>query len=151
MSDCDLMDYRTPGFPVLHSVPQFAHTLVHWVGDAIQPSHSVSPFSSCPQPFPASGSFPVSWLFASSGQVIGASTSFLPLTIQGWCSLGLTGWSSCNPRDSQQSSPASQFKSINSSAPSFLYGPNLISVHDYWKNHTFDYMDLCRQSDVSAF
>ena len=50
-----------------------------------------------------------------------------------------------------ESSPAPQFKSINSSAFSLLYGPTVTSVHDYWKNHIFDYMDLCQQSDVSAF
>ena len=46
---------------------------------------------------------------------------------------------------------APQFKSINSSALSFLYGPTLTSVHDYWKNHSLDYTDLCWQNDVSAF
>ena len=51
----------------------------------------------------------------------------------------------------QESSPAPQFKNINSSALSFLYDPTLTSIHDYWKNHSFDYLDLCRQNDVSAF
>ena len=55
------------------------------------------------------------------------------------------------PGDFQESSPAPQFKSINSSAFSLLYGPILISVHDYWRNYSFGYMDLCQQSDVSAF
>ena len=59
--------------------------------------------------------------------------------------------SPCSPRDSQESSPTPQFKSINSSALSFLDSPTLTSIHDYWKNHSFDYMDLCRQSNVSAF
>ena len=62
---------------------------------------------------------------------------------------GLVG-SPCSPRDSQESSPAPQFKSINSSAFSFLYGPTLTSIHDYWKNRSFDQTDLCWQSDVSA-
>ena len=47
-------------------------------------------------------------------------------------------WSSCFPRDSQESSPTSQFKSINSSVLSFLQSPTLTSIHDYWKNHSFD-------------
>ena len=51
----------------------------------------------------------------------------------------------------QDSSPTPQFKSINSSVLSFLYGATLTSIHDYWKNHTFDKMDLCWQSNVSAF
>ena len=50
-----------------------------------------------------------------------------------------------------KSSPTPQFKSINSSVFSLLYGPTLTSIHDYWKNHSFDYTDLCRQSNVSAF
>ena len=53
--------------------------------------------------------------------------------------------------DSQESSPAPQFESISSLAFSLLYDPTLTSVHDYWKNYSFDYMDLYRQSDVSAF
>ena len=70
--------------------------------------------------------------------------------IQGWFPLGVTGLI-CLILLSQESSPAPQFESINSLALSLLYGPTLISVHDYWKNHSFDYMDLCQQSDVSAF
>ena len=63
---------------------------------------------------------------------------------------GLVG-SPCSPRDSQESSPTPQFKSINSSALSFLYNPTLTSIHDHWKNHSLEKMDLCWQSDVSAF
>ena len=59
-------------------------------------------------------------------------------------------WSPCCPRDSQESSPAPQFESINSLALSLLYDPTLTSIHDYWKNHSFDYMDLFQQSNVSA-
>ena len=51
----------------------------------------------------------------------------------------------------QKSSPTPQFKSINSSALSFLYGPNLTSIHDYWKTQSFDQMDFCQQSNISAF
>ena len=58
---------------------------------------------------------------------------------------------SWGPRVSQEFSPAWQFKSISSSMLSLLYGPALTSVHDYWKNRSFDYMDLCQQSNVSAF
>ena len=106
-------------------------------------SSSVVPFSSCPQSFPASGSFLMSWLFASGGQSIGASasTSVLPVNIQDWFPLGLTGLISLL-RNSQESSPTPQFKSISSLALSILDGLTLTSVHDYWKNHSFDYMDL---------
>ena len=65
---CNPMDYSTPGLPVLHQLPELTQTHLHWIGDAIQPSHSVIPFSSHPQSFPASGSFPVSQFFASGGQ-----------------------------------------------------------------------------------
>ena len=67
---------------------------IHWVGDAIQTiSSSVAPFSSCPQSFPVSGCFPMSRLFASGGQSIGASASasVLPRNIHSWSTLGLTG------------------------------------------------------------
>ena len=100
-------------------------------------SSSVAPFS-CPQSFTASGSFPISRLFPSCGQSVGASASVLPVNFQGWFPLGFTCWSPCCPRDCQESSPAPQFKSINSSALSLLYGPTVISIHDYWKNHSFD-------------
>ena len=100
-------------------------------------------FSSCPQSFPESGSFPMSRLFTSGGHSIGASAStpVLPMNIQDRFPLGLF-WSPCCPRDSQGSSPAPQFEIINSSLLSLLYGPTLTSVHDYWKNHNFDYTDL---------
>ena len=98
-----------------------------------------NPFSSHLQSFPSSGSFQMSQLFASGGQSIGVSawTSVLPMNTQDW-SLGWTGWSPCHPRDSQESSPTPQFKTVNSSALSFLYSPTLTSIHDYWKNHIFD-------------
>ena len=51
----------------------------------------------------------------------------------------------------QESSPAPQFEGINSSALSLLYGPTLTSDHEYWKKHSFDYMDFCQQRDISAF
>ena len=106
--------------------------LSQWCHPSI--SSSFTPFSSCPQSFPASGSFPVSQLFASGGQSIGASVSVLPMNIQSWFPLGLKlVWFLCNPRDSQESSPASQFESISSLVLSLLYGPILTCAHDYWK------------------
>ena len=75
----------------------------------------------------------MSQIFASDGQSIGvsASASVLPMNIQD----GLVG-SPCRPRDSQESSPTPQFKSISSPALNFLYSPTLISIHDHWKNHS---------------
>ena len=79
----DLMDCNMPSFPVLHYFLEFVQIHVHWVSDAIQPSH---PLLLCPQSFPASGSFPMSQLFTSGSQSIGASTSAsaLPMNIQDW-------------------------------------------------------------------
>ena len=98
-------------------------------------SSSVRPFSSCLQSFPAAESFQMSQSFTSGGQSVGvsASASVLPMNIQDWFPLGLTGWSPCSPRDSQESSPTPQFKTISSSVLSFLYSPALISIHDRWK------------------
>ena len=91
------------GLTVFHCLLEFAKVHVHWVGDAMQPaiSFSVIPFS-CPQSFPASVSFPVSQLFSSSYQSIGASASVLPMNIQGWFPLGLSGLISLHPKDSQR-------------------------------------------------
>ena len=102
-------------------------------------SSSITRFSSCPQSFPASGPFPMNQLFTSDGQSIGASasTSVLLMNIQDWFPLGLTGLISLCPRDSQESSPTLQFKSINSSALSLLHVSTVTSIHDYWKNHSF--------------
>ena len=86
------MDSSMPDFPVLYHLPEFTQTHVHWDGDAIPTiSFSVMPFSSFPQSFPASGSFPMSQFFASGGQSIGASASVFPVNIQSWFPLGLTG------------------------------------------------------------
>ena len=82
----------------------------------------------------------MSQFFSLGGQSTGvsASASVLPKNIQDWFPLQLTGWSSCSPKGSQKSSATPQFKSISSLALSFLYGPSLTSIHDYWKNHTFN-------------
>ena len=133
---CDLVDCSMTGFPVHHQLPELTLMHVHWVGDAIQPSHPLS----SPSP-PAFNLFQHQGLFklvSSSHQVakelgVSASASVLPMNIQASFPLGLTGWLSL-----QESSPTPQFKSINSSVLSFLYSPTLTSIHDYWKNHSFD-------------
>ena len=108
-------------------------------------SSSVNPFSSCLQSFPASGSFLMSQLFASDGQSIGASASasVLPMNIQDWFPLGMTGWISLQSKRLSSVFSKSQLQHINSSVLSFLYCPTLISIHDYWKNHSLDWTDLC--------
>ena len=127
----------------------FPKTLSWWCHPTI--SSSVIPFSSCPQSFPTSESFPLSQLFASGGQSAGvsASASVLPMNIQGWFPLWLTGLISLQFKG---------FSRVFSSAINWKYqffgdqpslGSTLTSIHDYWKNHSFDYRDLCLQSDVS--
>ena len=123
------MDCSTLGFLVLHYLLEFAQTHVHWVCDAIQPSHPLlSPSPPIINLSQYQGLF--KWVsFTSGGQSIGAlasaSMSVLPVNGQGWFPLGLTP---CIPRDSQESSPTPQFKNINSSVLSFLYSPTLYMI-----------------------
>ena len=156
---CDPVDCSMPGLPVLHYIFQ---TYVHWVGDAIQLFHPLSS-SSPPALNPSQHQGLFQWIssFTSGGQSIGASTSasIFPMSqlFTGGQSIGVSAlvqsfkWtprtdllqnglvgSPCSPRDSQESSPTPQFKSINSSALSSLCDPTLISIHDYWKNRIFD-------------
>ena len=114
-------------------------------------SCSATPFSFGFQSFSASRSIPVSWLFTSGGQSIGASASVLPMNIQDWFTLGWTGWISLQSKELSRVFSSTTIQSIKYLALSLLYGPPFTSIHDYRKNHSFDYMDLCQQSDVSAF
>ena len=110
----------------------------------------VVPFSSCLQSFPASGSFLMSQFFASSGSNIGASASVLPRNIKGWFSLWLSGLILQFKRLSTVFSSTTVWKhQFFCAQPSLC--PALKSVHDYWKNHSFDYKDICWQNDVFAF
>ena len=123
---CDPMDCSMPGFLVLHYFPEFAQTYVHWVGDGLQSSRPLSS-PSLPaflQSFPTSEPFPLTWLITLGGQSIGTSASalVLPMNVQGWFPLGLTGLISLQ------------------SHPYMTTG----------KNCSFDYMDLYRQSNVSV-
>ena len=116
-------------------------------------SSSVVPFSSCLQSFTASASLPMSQFFTSGCQsiVASASPSVLPKIFRTYFLYDWLVGYPCSPRDSQESSPTLQLKSINSSVLSFLFGPILTSIHDYWKNHSFDYTDLCQESNAPAF
>ena len=116
-------------------------------------SSSVIPFSSRLQSFPVSASFPISQFFTSGGQSIGvsASTSVLPMNIQDWFPLGWTGWISLQSKDSQESSPTPQLKASILQCSAFF----IVQLsHPYMttgKNHSYDKMDLCWQSNVFAF
>ena len=135
---CNPMDCSTPGFPVLHHLPEFDQTHVHWVGDAIQPS--------CPLSSPSPPAFNLSGTRAFSNESVlhlrwpkywSFSFSTSPFNdIQDWFALGLTGLISLQSQGlSQESPPTPHFKS-NPSALSLLYGQTLTSIHDYWENHS---------------
>ena len=144
-------DCSMPDFPVFHYLAVCSNScpLSQWCHPTI--SFSVVPFSSCPQSFPTSGSFPMSQLFVSGGQSIRASASVFPMTIQGWFPLGLTGLISLEYKVLSRVFSSTTIQKHQFFGLSFLCGPTLTSVYDYWKNHSSDYIDLCQQSDVSAF
>ena len=137
---CDPMNCSRPGFPVHHHLPEFAQTHVHWVGDAIQPSHPLSSLLP-PSIFPSIRVFskesvlpirwPKNWSFSFSISTFNEYSGLTSLKD------GLVG-SLCSPRDSQESPPTTQFKSINSSALSLLHSRTLTSIHDHWKIHSLD-------------
>ena len=137
---CDPMDCSTPSFPVLHYLPELAQTPVHWVGDAIQPSHPLSSPLLLPSIFPRIRVFssesalhirwPKYWSFSFS---ISPCSEY-----PGLISFRMDWWTPCNPKDSQESSPTPQFKSINCLALRFLHSSTLTSIHDYWKKNSLD-------------
>ena len=124
--------------PLLCYLLEFTEIHFDWVNDAI--SSSAVPFSFSLQFFTALGSFPVSQLFKSSGQSIGASglASVLPMSIQDWSPLGWTGWIPAVQGTLKSLLQHHSSKASILSALSFLYSPTLTSIHDYWKNHSLD-------------
>ena len=136
----DSRDCRRPDFPVHHPLAELAQTHVHWVGDAIQPSHPLS--FTAPSDFSLSRHQDLFQLVSSLHQVDKVlEFQFQHQSFQWLFRIDFQYhwlvWYPCSPRDSQESSTL-QFKSINFLALSFLYGPTLTSIHDYWKNHSFD-------------
>ena len=128
-----------------------SYPLSQWCHPTI--SFSVVPFSSYPQSFLASGSFPVSQFFTSDGQSIGpsVSASVLPINIQGWFPLGLTGFISLHSKGLSR-----VFSNTTVQKHNFLgtrlSSPSSSHIHTWpLENHSLDYMDLCLQSNVSAF
>ena len=102
-------------------------------------SSSAAPFSSCPQSFPASESFPQSQLFTSGGQIIGvsASTSVLPMNTQDWSPLAWTGWISLQSKGLSRVFSNTTVQKHQTLTLGFRYSPTVTSIHDYWKNHRF--------------
>ena len=124
----------TPGSAVLHYLLEFAHIHVHWVNDAIQSSHPLSPPSLLASIFPSIRIF-MNQLLPSGGQNTGDSASVLPMNTQDWSPLGWSGWISL-----QSKGLSRVFSNTTAQKHQFfiIYGPTLTCIHDYWKNHSFD-------------
>ena len=139
---CDPMDCSTPGFLVHHQLLEFTQTHVHWVGDAIQPSHPLS--SPSPPAFNLSQHQGLFQWVSSSHQVAKVlefqlqHQSFWWMNIQDWFPLGWTGWISLQSKEHSRVFSTPPLKSINSLVLSILYSTTLTSIHDYWKKHSFD-------------
>ena len=140
------------GFPVHHQLPELAQTHVHQVSDAIHHLLLCCPLLFLPSIFHSIRVFsnesvlhirwPGYWSFSFSISSSNEYSGLIYFTMD---------WVDCSPTESQESSPTPHFKRMNSLALSFLYSPTFTSIHDYWKNHSFDWMDLCRASYISAF
>ena len=137
---CDPKNCSTPGCPVHHQLPELTKAHVHWVGDVFQPSHLLS-FPSPPTFNPSQNQGLFKWVtsYIRWPKYCSFSFSVRPSNeYSGPISFRINGFHLLAVQDTLKSSPTSQFKSINSSALSFLYSPTLTSIHDYWKNHSFD-------------
>ena len=144
------MDCSMPGFFVHHQLLELAESSnscpsSHWCHPTIL--SSIVPFSSCLQSFPASGYFPRSQFFASGGQYWSFSFGISPSNeYSRLISFRINWFDLAVQRTLKRLLQHHSWKAL-----SFLYGPTLTSIHDYWKNHSFDYTDLCWQSNISAF
>ena len=150
---CNPMECSTPGFPVYHQLPELTQTHVHRVSDAIQPSHPLQSPLLPPSMFPSIRVFsnesvlctrwPKYWSF---------SFSISPSNVcSGLISFRWTGWLSLQSKGLLRVFSNTTVQKHQLFGTSFLYTPALTSIHDYQKNHSFDQMDLCWQSNVSAF
>ena len=150
---CNPINCSLPGFSVHHYLPEFAQTHVHWVDDAFQPSQPLSPPSLSAlnlyqhqglfQWFSNSHEVAKGWSFSFSISPYNEYSGLISFRID-WLDLAVQG---LLKRLLQQP----LFKSINSLALNLLYGSTVTSVRDCWKNHNFDYTDLCWQTDISGF
>ena len=138
LTPCDTIDCSKPGFPVHHQLAGLTQTHVHRVSDAMQPSHPLS------SPSPSAFNLPNIRIFSTESVLLISWPEYWSFSFSISLSNEYSGLISFRMdwldllADSQESSPTAQFKSINSSALSFLYSPTLTSIHDHWKNHSFD-------------
>ena len=144
------MDCSMPGFPMLHHLPELAQT---HVSDVIQSSHPLL----SPSP-PAFNLFKIRVISSESalGNQVAKYWSFSfsinpSNEYSGYISFRIDWFDLLSVQGTQESSPTSQFKSINSSMLSLLYGPSCTSIHDYWENNSFDYIDLCWAKQCLCF
>ena len=135
----DPMNCSTPGLPTHHQLPEFTQIHVHWVGDAIQPSHPLLS-SSPPAPNPSQHQGLSQWVNSLHEVAKYWSFSFniSPSNEQPGVIFRMDWLDLLAVQGTLESSPTPQFKSINSSVLSFLYSPTLTSIQDYWKNHNLD-------------
>ena len=143
--------FETPG-SVAHQA-SLSFTVSQGLLKSISISSSAALFSFCLQSFPASESFPMSQTSASGGQSFGASASasILSMNIQGRFPLGLTVLISLLFKGPSRFFSSTTIGDISSLVLSLLCGPTFTFIHDYWKNHSFDNMDLCWQNYIFAF
>ena len=146
---CDPMGCNTPGLRVPHHLPKFAQVHVHCISDTIQPSHPLMSSS----PSALSLSQHQSQLFTSGDQNTGASASasVLPTSIQGLFPFRLTGLISVLSKGLSGVFSSTIVWRHQFFAALLLYSPAFTTVCDQWEDHSLDYMDLCWQSNVSAF
>ena len=142
------MDCSTPGFPVLQYLPESAQTHVHWVIDAIQPSHPLLPLSP-PLSFPASNESALCirwskyWSFSFSISLSNKYLGLISFRIDWFDLLAVQGTLKSLLQHHSLKALILQH--------STFFMVQLSHRHDYWKNFSFDYTNLCQQSDVSAF
>ena len=154
---CNPMDYSTVGFHVLHYLPKFAQTHVHWVGNAIQPSHPLSPPSPDLQSFPASGSFPMSWVFSNELALHIRWPEYWRFSFSISPSNGYSGLISFRMDWLDLLAVQGTLRVFSSSSKASILWRSAFFIvqlsHPYTttRKTSFECMDICQQSDVSAF
>ena len=139
LSFCNPMDCSVPDYPALHCLPEFAQTHAHWVRDAVQTSHPLLPPSPSALSLSLHQGFLESQLFASGGWSTGASASasVLPMNTQDWYPFRWAGWISSQSKELSRVFSNTTVQKHQFSVQLFLWA-TLTSIHDYWKNHSFD-------------